>query len=220
MMTVCPRCCRQRASAVNGFRCPVPGKQNAPSLAMHHHANRIEGRELPGPVSTVVRDRSISGLVVLALPLLVGPLEVFDAAVVEDPQPRCHFVDQVVIVRDQQHRALVALQRDVERVDGFEVEVVGRLVEDENVGLGEDEFAEGEPRLLAARERLRRLGAFFAARRASGRECRECLRRARRDSTGAANRPRSGRARWSRRRPAESSRPAPRGPRRPSRNRA
>ena len=38
----------------------------------------------------------------LALPLLVRPLEIFDAAVVKDPKPRRNFVDQIVIVRDQQ----------------------------------------------------------------------------------------------------------------------
>ena len=98
----------------------------------------------------------------LALPLLVGALEIFDAAVMKDPETRGDFVDQVVVVRDQQDRALVALQRDVESVDGFEVEVVGGLVEDEDVGLGQDQLAKREPRLLAAGERFGRLGAFFA----------------------------------------------------------
>jgi len=38
---------------------------------------------------------------VFAFPLFVGTLEIFNAAVVEDPEARGHFVDQVVIVRDQ-----------------------------------------------------------------------------------------------------------------------
>src|ERR1700722_4874025 len=101
-------------------------------------------------------------LVVLALPLFVGALEIFDAAVVEDPQTRRHFVDQVVIVGDQKDRALVRLQRDVERVDGFKVKVVCWLVKDENVGLGGDELAKRTTRLLAARESLRGFGAFLA----------------------------------------------------------
>jgi len=62
-------------------------------------------------------------------------LEVFDLLVVEDPHARGDFVDQVVVVRHQQHRALVSLQRNVQRIDRFEVEVVGGLVEDQNVGL-------------------------------------------------------------------------------------
>ena len=82
---------------------------------------------------------------------------------VEVPEAGGDFVDQVVVVGDQQHRAFVALEGDVEGVDGFEVEVVGGLVEDEDVGLGEDELAEDEARLFAAAERLGLLVAFFAA---------------------------------------------------------
>jgi hypothetical protein len=37
---------------------------------------------------------------VLALPLGVGALEVFDAVFVEDPEAGGYFVDQVVVVRD------------------------------------------------------------------------------------------------------------------------
>jgi len=36
--------------------------------------------------------------VVFALPLGVGALEVFDAAVVEDPEAGGYFVDEVVVV--------------------------------------------------------------------------------------------------------------------------
>src|SRR5437868_14352747 len=81
-------------------------------------------------------------LIVLALPLLVRPLEVLDLAVLEDPQPRGDFIDQVVIVGDQQHRALVFLQRDVERIDGFEIEMIRWLIEDQKVRLSQDELAE------------------------------------------------------------------------------
>ena len=83
-------------------------------------------------------------------------------AVFEDPQAGGDFVDEVVVVGDQQDGAFITLQRDVERVDGFEIEVVGRLVEDEDVGLGEDELAEDEARLFAAGEGLDGLFAFFA----------------------------------------------------------
>ena len=55
----------------------------------------------------------------LALPLRVRPLEVFDRLVVEDPHARGDFIDQIVVVRDQQHRALVSLQRNVQRIDRF-----------------------------------------------------------------------------------------------------
>ncbi len=99
----------------------------------------------------------------LALPLGVGALEVFNPAGREVPKSRGDFVDQIVIVRHQQHRSLVALKRDIERVDGFEIEVVGGLIEDEDVGLGENQLAEDEACLFAAGESLGLLFAFFAA---------------------------------------------------------
>ena len=86
----------------------------------------------------------------------VGPPSKFQRRVAD-------FVDQVVVVGDEQDRALVALQGDVERVDGFEVEVVGGLVEDQDVGLGEHELAEEQAGRFAAGERFGRLAAFFAA---------------------------------------------------------
>ena len=45
----------------------------------------------------------------LTLPLGIRSLEVFDAVFVEDPEPRGDFVDEVVVVGDQQDRAFVAL---------------------------------------------------------------------------------------------------------------
>ena len=138
--------------------------------------------------SQAVRIPTHSELVVLALPLRVRSLEVFDLVFVEVPQPRRHFVDQVVIVRHQQHRAFVALQRDVERVDGFEVQVVRRLVEDEDVRLGQDQLAEHQSRLLAAGQGLGLLFAFFAAEKHLAQECRECLPRGLPGSSDAATR--------------------------------
>ena len=66
-------------------------------------------------------------------------------------------------MRDEEHRALELLQRDVQRVDRLEVEVVRRLVEHEHVRLLQHDPAEQQPRGLAARQRLGRLEPFFAA---------------------------------------------------------
>src|SRR4051794_25766271 len=55
------------------------------------------------------RLRSIPSLVVLALPLGVRTLEIFDLVLVKVPQAGSHFIDQIVIVRDQQHCAFIAL---------------------------------------------------------------------------------------------------------------
>src|ERR1035438_627049 len=57
--------------------------------------------------------------------LFVGALEVFDVAVVEVPDAGGDFVDQIVIVGHQEHRARVLLQREVEGVDGLQIEVIG-----------------------------------------------------------------------------------------------
>jgi hypothetical protein len=86
----------------------------------------------------------------LALPFGVGTMEVFNGAVLEVPEAGGDFVDEVVVVGDEKHRAFIALESDVEGVDGFQVEVAGGLVEDEDVGLGENELAEGKASLFAA----------------------------------------------------------------------
>ncbi len=66
---------------------------------------------------------------------LVRSLEVFDRALIEVPDPRRHLIDQIVIVGHQQHRALIALDGDVQRIDRLQIEVVRRFVEDEDVRL-------------------------------------------------------------------------------------
>ena len=64
----------------------------------------------------------------LALPLFVGALEVFDPALVEVPEAGGYLVDEVVVAGDYRDRSLIALEGDVEGIDGFEVEAVGGLV--------------------------------------------------------------------------------------------
>jgi hypothetical protein len=58
----------------------------------------------------------------------------------------------VAVVRDDHHAALVFLQRQRQGVAHLEVEVVGRLVEQQQVGLLPDQQGQGEARLLAAGE--------------------------------------------------------------------
>src|SRR5437868_12149908 len=71
--------------------------------------------------------------------LIVGALEVFDAAAIEAPDTRGDFFDQIVIMADQQDRAIVLLQRDVQGVDRFEIQVIRRVIEDQHVRLLEHE---------------------------------------------------------------------------------
>src|ERR1700728_1030382 len=64
---------------------------------------------------------------------LVSPLEVGDLVVaLEVPDASRDLVDQIMVVRHQEHRALIALQGDVQRVDGFKIQVVRRLIEHEH----------------------------------------------------------------------------------------
>ena len=65
-------------------------------------------------------------------------------------------------MRDDQHRAAIADEVLLEPGDGVEIEVVGRLVEQQEVGLLGEHDAEMEPPALAAREardRARHVGS-------------------------------------------------------------
>ena len=79
-----------------------------------------------------------------------------------DPQAIRAGVDQVAVVRDQDHGARIIVDRLDQRGAAVDVEMVGRLVEDDEVGPGEGREPEQQPRLLAARER-RDLGVAVLA---------------------------------------------------------
>ena len=53
--------------------------------------------------------------------LRIRSLEIFDAAVLEMPDACGNLIDHIVIVRHQQHRPKIFLQRNIQRVDRFEV---------------------------------------------------------------------------------------------------
>ncbi len=50
----------------------------------------------------------------------------------------------------KQHGAVIFLQRDIQRVDGFEIEVVRRLVENQHIWLLQHQSAENQPRGFAS----------------------------------------------------------------------
>ena len=87
-------------------------------------------------------------------------------------------------MRDDEHRAAVAAEPALEPRDGVEIEVVGRLVEQEEVGLLREDDAEVQPTALAAGERRDRpleIGRREAELRA--RSPRPCARARRRRAT-------------------------------------
>ena len=61
-------------------------------------------------------------------------------------------VDEISVVRDDDDRAVKLRERRLERLTRVDVKVVGRLVEHEEVHLGENELAERQPCALAAAE--------------------------------------------------------------------
>src|SRR5690606_36585067 len=75
----------------------------------------------------------------LAQPVLVAPDVLAPAAAtLGRDRLRHHIVEEGPVVADQQERAFVVLQGRLEQLERFHVEVVGRLVEVDQVrGLGE-----------------------------------------------------------------------------------
>ena len=81
-------------------------------------------------------------------------LERRHGAVGDQPQPVRHQVDQMGIVADQHDGAGVVVDRLHQRLTGVDVEVVGRLVQDQNVRPGIAHQRQQQPRLFAAGKRL------------------------------------------------------------------
>ena len=71
-------------------------------------------------------------------------------AAVEFENPLGGVVEEVAVVGDGHHGAGEAHQELLQPFDRFGVEVVGRLVEQQHVGLGEQQLAERDAALLAA----------------------------------------------------------------------
>ncbi len=70
--------------------------------------------------------------------------------------PCRHRIEEVAIVRDEDDGVRVGDQVRLEPVAGVEIEVVRRFVEQQQIGLAEEQLGEGDPHLPAARERVHR----------------------------------------------------------------
>ena len=90
----------------------------------------------------------------LVEPRRVVALEREPAAAVELEDPAGDVVEEVAVVRDRDDGALVVGEEALEPGDRLGVEVVRRLVEQQQVGRGEQQPAERDAAALAARERL------------------------------------------------------------------
>ena len=74
-------------------------------------------------------------------------------AAVEFEDPLRRVVEKVAVVRHRHHGARKFLQELLEPVDALGIEMVGRLVEQQHVGLGEQQPAQRDAALFAARQR-------------------------------------------------------------------
>ena len=111
-------------------------------------------------------------------------------AAIELENPARHVVEEIAVVGDDQDRAGIGAQMAFEPVDRLGVEMVGRLVEQQQFGLFEQQPAERDAAALAARELRRR-----RRRRAGSRARPSPARPGCRDPTGP----------WPRSRPAAAS---------------
>ena len=90
----------------------------------------------------------------LVEPRRVVALEREAPAAVELEDPLGHVVEEVAVVGDRHHRAGVLLQEPLQPVDRLGVEVVGGLVEEQQVGVGQQQPAQRHAAPLAARQRV------------------------------------------------------------------
>src|SRR5271166_194773 len=85
--------------------------------------------------------------------LAISALEIGDlAGALEMPNAGRDFINQIFIMGNQQHRSGVALERNIESIDRFEIEMIGRFVEHEHIRLLEHQFAEEQARRFPAGE--------------------------------------------------------------------
>ncbi len=92
-------------------------------------------------------------LLLLGEPPGVVPLEGDALAVVEFEDPAGHVVEEVAVVGDGDDGALVVTQEPLEPRHALGVEVVGRFVEEEQIGSAEQESAQCDPASLPSAER-------------------------------------------------------------------
>ena len=104
------------------------------------------------------------GLQVRGVIALVG----VQAAAVDLADPLGHVVQEVAIVRDGQHGAGVLVQELLQPQHGLGVQVVGRLVEKQQVGGLEQQTAQGHATTLAAGEHVHRHVGVGALQRVHG----------------------------------------------------
>ena len=67
----------------------------------------------------------------------------------QSPECPCELADESPVVRDDQDRSLEFVDRVLKGFDDIEGQVVGRLIKQQNIGVGSDQDAEFDFALLA-----------------------------------------------------------------------
>ena len=132
---------------------------------------------LANPVELAVEFFPALALVLLflgqTLALLLQPRRVIALvgnalASVEFENPSRHVVEEVAVVRHTQHRALVLFEVLLQPIDGFRVEVVGRLVQQQDVRLLKQQATQGHPTALSPTQLRNLLVVWRAAKSVHG----------------------------------------------------
>lgn len=86
------------------------------------------------------------------LVVLDGALEFGDGVVVTDPEMGGDTVDETLVVRNQHHTAGEALHGVDQCVHGFHIEMIGRFIQNEEVGVQQTHAGKGNAGLLTSRQ--------------------------------------------------------------------
>ena len=121
-----------------------------PRAGRHPHPLELALERAPAGRLLLLLDREPRLL--LLEPRRVVALERDAVAAVELEDPAGHVVEEVAVVRDGEHGAGVVVQEPLEPGHRLGVEVVGRLVEQQQVGRRQQQAAQRDPAPLAARE--------------------------------------------------------------------
>ncbi len=79
-------------------------------------------------------------------------VKAFDAALAHQPELIGAGLDKVAVMRDEDHRALIFVERPDQRLAAVHIEMVGGLIEDKHMRRAETGEGKKQPRLFAARE--------------------------------------------------------------------
>jgi len=104
----------------------------------------------------LVLDRGVGGLALGLVQQVIGVVAVVpeEAAIGKLHHALHHPVEEIAVVRGDEKRAAEVLEKLRHPLDGFRVEMVRRLVENQTVGPRNDRTAHGHATLLAAGKRF------------------------------------------------------------------